>query len=299
MAKEKQKYEKLQAVAPDRHRLQGFSEKPENKENVKLVPAVEKAIRIITLINQAQKSLSLAEIAQELEITKSHCHGLLKTLTYFDWLRFDPATKTYRLHTGMIRDYSAILRERTSPTQIRPQLEAFCEAVQVSCVLSEPLSDATFLVLDNVSASTDIEISYPTGYRLPQDAPAHMRAFLAWHQDHEIDEYLANLSFKKYTRHSVTDPVALREELARTRERGYARSKDEFVEGIMAMALPIFDQEGKVMYIFDCVGRTEAILPREEVISAQLIRSVDTLHRLFASLPPPTFPHPNMRRHRP
>ncbi|WP_161555906.1 IclR family transcriptional regulator [Mangrovicoccus ximenensis] len=258
------------------------------------MPALQKGIRLLRCLNAAQSPLTLAELAQRLDISKSHCHGLLKTLTHFDWLRFDQTSHTYELHHGIGRDLSSMMQQRLDHSAIRPFMEEFTLRAGVSCVLSEPLADHSFLVLDQISAADDLRISYPSGYRLPPDATAHMRAYLGWQREYEIDSWFSIATLKSYTASTATGANDARMAIRATRERGYARSVGEFTDGIMAMALPIFGTDGRVRFIFDCVGRTETVAPREEQIARALVDCVTRIHDLFGSILPPDFPRASL-----
>ncbi|RUR43427.1 IclR family transcriptional regulator [Vreelandella populi] len=290
------KYESLEKNETGQHYLTGLAQAAnEPKDQASLVPALQKAIRLLRLMNAERRPLSLAEMAVKLSISKSHCHGLLKTLVHFDWLRFDPTARNYYLHVGVSRDLSSILDERMNHSTLRPVMEDFTARTGISCVLSEPMPDHSFLIVDQVSAINDIEIFYPSGYRLPADATAHMRAYLAWQKEFEIDAWFAIAQLKKYTIQTASGANDARMAIRETRERGYARSVGEFTEGIMALALPVFSREGRVRYIFDCVGRIETLAQREKVMAEALVQSVSRIHEMFGSKLPPDFPRPMPR----
>lgn len=284
-----QQFERLEE-AEGHHLLKGQVQDTAAAQDVALVPALQKGIRLLRCLNAENRPLTLAELAQRLGISKSHCHGLLKTLTYFDWLRFNPVAHTYELNHGISRDLSSLMRQQLGQSALRPFMEEFTTRTGVSCVLSEPLADHSFLVLDQVSATNDIEISYPSGYRLPPDATAHMRAYLAWQREFEIDSWFSITSLKSYTEATQAGANDARMAIRETRARGYALSVGEFTEGIMAMALPIFGQDGRVRYIFDCVGRVESLAARERVVADVLLNCVTRIHDLFGSPLPPDFP---------
>jgi acetyl-CoA synthetase len=58
---------------------------------------------------------------------------------------------------------------------------------------------------------------------------------------------------RAYTPNTLTEPVALQDELRRVRQMGFAVEIEEFAQGISAVAAPIFDREGKVMGAFGVV----------------------------------------------
>jgi DNA-binding IclR family transcriptional regulator len=57
---------------------------------------------------------------------------------------------------------------------------------------------------------------------------------------------LRTLDLQPITAHSIVDPEALRIECAAIRERGYSFDREEFVLGLVAMAVPVRDAAGEV-----------------------------------------------------
>jgi DNA-binding IclR family transcriptional regulator len=284
-----QAYEKLDLV--DQHWvLRGEVEVPPEAEGVSLVPAVDKSVRILKLLNGYPAGLTLAEIVRATGVTKSHGHGILRTLCDHDWLLFDAASKRYRLYVGIARDLSGALDEELPMRELLPTLDLLSEEAGTSCVLSKPLPDGGFLVVDKRSASNNVEISYPMGFRLPADASAHMRANLAWRSGAEVDRQLARITFHKHTAETIVGEAAVRAELEETRQRGYARSVGEFTEGVMAVALPVFNRKGEVAFTLDCVGTVPSMLPREAAIAGALQRAVGRLHQRLGSQLPAGYP---------
>ncbi|MDW6023411.1 IclR family transcriptional regulator [Mesorhizobium sp. BAC0120] len=255
-----------------------------------IVPALENGIAIVAYLNRkAPRAAGLAEISSTLGISKSHCHSLLKTLTHFDWLSFDEESKTYHLQAGILSDASSLL---SSPiiNVIRPFLTTLVERLELPCVLSEPLSDDTFVVIDRINAHHIMEVSFPVGHRFSRNAAAQMRAYLAWQNPERIDRWMQDWNPVAYTDSTVLDAMSLRAEIGATRRRGYARSVGEFTEGLMALALPIFDRSGRVAYIFNVSSLVNTLLPREEQVAQEMQRTAGQIHRAIAARVPPDFP---------
>ena len=161
-----------------------------------LVPALEKAIRIIALINARAGGLALPDISKATDVTRSHCHAILKTLVAQGWLAYDDRLKTYRLQTGILRDTSSILTTTNQLNLVRPILSRLAHEVGIPVVLSQPLVDGSFLTIDKFSTPHVVEVSFPVGFRAPRDAAAQMRANLAWRSKAEIERSLMRLGTK-------------------------------------------------------------------------------------------------------
>jgi DNA-binding IclR family transcriptional regulator len=254
----------------------------------RLVPALENAIAIVEYLNRTPSHLAaLAEIAAKLGISRSHCHAILKTLTYYGWLKFDSRAKTYRLHSGILASASTVWRSPALDS-IRERLSRIPQAVSTTCTLSQTQADDSFVLIDKWNGP-EIEISVPIGHRYPRDAAAHMRAFIAWQPREALERWIDTWLPVRYTQASIVTPRDLRAEVATTRERGYACSVGEFTIGITSLALPIFDADGEVDFIFSCV-LFGSISPAEEArIATEMRQAALDIHRAIFARPPPAY----------
>ena len=62
-----------------------------------------------------------------------------------------------------------------------------------------------------------------------------------------LQEYLAKDSFKPLTDHTVTDRTKLARLIDDSRRVGFAAVEDELAYGVVAVAVPVFDQGGRVV----------------------------------------------------
>jgi len=255
-----------------------------------LVPAVENALAIVEMLNRiAPQPASLAEIASELSISRSHCHSILKTLTAYSWLHFNERAKDYQLDMGILPSISSVFRSGLLDA-LRQQLDALGQRVQLPLVLSRPQRDEGFILVDKFNVAHLMEVSFPIGHRYPRDAVVQMRAHLAWQPAEYIDQWFARGQAVRYTRRTIVEESAVRAELVRTRERGYARSDEEFAEGLLAIALPVFDHEGNVAFIINCTSAKDLWQRREEEVAQELMVAVENVHARTGARLPDGFP---------
>ena len=62
-----------------------------------------------------------------------------------------------------------------------------------------------------------------------------------------LDEYLASVSLRGLTGHTITSATALRRELRKIRTQGWALVDQELEEGLRSIAAPIKDVDGQVI----------------------------------------------------
>jgi len=70
--------------------------------------------------------------------------------------------------------------------------------------------------------------------------------------DEEIDDLLARTELKKYTRYSITSKAVYKKEILEVRRQGIAYDKEEYIEGMVAFAVPI--KAGNVQAAIWAVG---------------------------------------------
>ncbi|RZA15201.1 MAG: IclR family transcriptional regulator, partial [Proteobacteria bacterium] len=252
--------------------------------------ALDKAIAVIEYLNwQPTEQTTLANISSALEITKSHCHSILKTLQEHGWLRFDERAKTYALHPGLLGSVSKLLAIPTIDI-IRTEITSLVSAIRLPCVVSQPMPDHTFMLIDKFHDPMRIEVSLPIGFRYPRDASAQMRAFLAWLPEEMVLVWFEDWKPVQYTSATLTTQKEIVAELQATRQRGYARSRAEFTDGLMALALPIFGKSGEVEFIINCSAPIDQMSSIEGDVSAAMLQAVQKIHQQTLARLPRDFP---------
>ena len=65
-------------------------------------------------------------------------------------------------------------------------------------------------------------------------------ALLAWLDDKELETYLDKIEYTQFTDTTITSPEVYREELKRTKERGYSIDNGEGAKGVLGIGVPVF-----------------------------------------------------------
>lgn len=254
------------------------------------VPAVVKAIALIRQLNdRGADGATLGGLAEALKITRSHCHAILVTLVQSQWVSYDGASRRYRLNWRVAADTSSALRA-ADITEIDPVVTELAQRVRLPCLISQPMPDGSFVVLRQIDGPNPLEVSIKRGHRFPRDAPAQMKALLAWASEERLAQWLRDWKPVPYTASTIMTAQALREELGRTRKRGYALSLGEFNSGVNSVALPIFDPDGNVWLLLQCPGFAAEVAARAAAIGREMQNAVARIHALIGGRPPEKFP---------
>lgn len=73
------------------------------------------------------------------------------------------------------------------------------------------------------------------------------KILLASLNETELESYLRSNPLKRFTSRTICDPKKLVDELKIVLARGYARTRDEFCEGLSAVAVPVRDPWGIII----------------------------------------------------
>jgi IclR family KDG regulon transcriptional repressor len=100
-------------------------------------------------------------------------------------------------------------------------------------------SDGQVILIDKVDSAYGIKLSSEIGMRMPVLAGAGIKAMLSQLSDEEIDEILSRTELKRYTPYSILDKAVYKEEILEVRRQGIAYDREEYIEGMVAFAVPI------------------------------------------------------------
>ena len=203
----------------------------------KRVPAVDKSFAMLELLAASGQALGISQMAGELGLNKSTVFNLAHTLTDLGVL--ERAGDKFNLGLGLYL-LAKVSRERSDVISLaRPFLEQVCAATNLSVFLGMR-SGLKAVILDKVDSPVDLKISSDVGIRIPILAGAAGKALLCQMPDQELEELLAQFSDQKFARYTHTGKKQYKNELALVRAEGIATDHEEYLEGIMALAAPLF-----------------------------------------------------------
>jgi DNA-binding IclR family transcriptional regulator len=196
------------------------------------VPAVARAAGILRAL-AGRREATLSDLARTVGIYKSTAHGILHTLSAFELVERDPATRRYRLGSALV----TLGRAAQDPDELgilaRPHLVHLSRLSGETAALH--LGDhAGSVIVASEESSQPLKVTAPPGFRLPAHAGAVAKIIEAYGS-----AALRSRALPAFTRRSITDPDRWRRELERVRRAGFAVDDMEFQDGIRAIAAPI------------------------------------------------------------
>jgi DNA-binding IclR family transcriptional regulator len=229
----------------------------------RLVPAVDRAARLLELLEVHGQPMTISELARQLGINKGTTRDLLETLRTHGLLERDEDRKQYRLGPRLARLGIAALGQLDLASVARPFLIDLADEINGAVVLLVPQGERATIVDKVDGGRVAVEASATVGRRIPLAAGASGKVFLAYLEDAERAQYWANLTHP--TARTITDPALYAKELERVRRRGYATDDEEYLTGVRAACAPVFDARGRLTAAVLIIGLTGSLLVEDLV----------------------------------
>jgi IclR family acetate operon transcriptional repressor len=213
---------------------------------------VRNAMQALTVLAE-QGPLSLTGLAGELGLGKSTVHLLLRTLRADGMVDYDAASRLYRVGLRVFEIGATALEQSGFGARLTGAMEDLARHCNESVSLGV-LNAGSVLFVQRVESPEILRADIRLGTRMPLHASASGKALLAAMSEAEIDRELPELRLSGSARRTVRERDALLAELWHVRERGYARQAEEFVDGIGAVAAPVFAAGGRVLAALSIAG---------------------------------------------
>ncbi len=210
--------------------------------------------RILSLFEMPEvEERSVSEIAKSLEMLPSKVSRMLKTLETEGLVEKSPATGRYRIGARFLQ--IGLLYALNHPLRriILPHLE---QAARDLGLL------AGWGIFKNGKAIIVDRLQFDKGppvHLLGSDVPLHSscygKLFLAYLPEHDLERFLHSVAFDRLTPATLDSAEAMRSELRKVRERGYAVDEGETREDLVGIAAPILDESGELAAALTVSGR--------------------------------------------
>jgi DNA-binding IclR family transcriptional regulator len=213
------------------------------------VQSVQRAAALLEAIAGSAGPRTAPELAELCGLNRSTAWRLLATLEEEGLVDRDPASNRYSIGPAATR--LAAAATDSLPRAARPHLEELSRRTGETVSLAVPRR-LQLVYVDQVQAPHVMAADW-LGRAVPLHATSTGKALLATLPPEELDAALTQ-SLLPFTDSTITDPAELREELARTRRRGYAVSRGELEAALWGASAPVRDREQRAIAVVSVWG---------------------------------------------
>lgn len=226
----------------------------------------------------AWAGVGIAEIADELEMSRSTTHRYLSTLVALGFMEQTRGRK-YRLTLMVTRLGLEAMNGMGLAEQAHVDLEELRRSTDYTASIAV-LDGMEIVYMDRVPSYRhrrhEQELGLRVGSRLPAYCTALGKLLLA-HLPAVEEQHLAEMVLVERAPNTIASRAMLREELDEILDLGYAVNDEECEQGVLAIAAPVRDQSREVIAAAGLMASTAAIsLPDlTDALGPHLIATAD------------------------
>ena len=215
------------------------------------IRTLDRAFSILRIVARHPQGVGVSVIAAELGLAKSTISRLLAAMDSWEVV-VRTAENRFRIGPEPVQWVGHQPLNFTLPALTRPILRKIAdetgEAVSI-CVLEG------FYVsyLDHVQSYRDIQVRDWTGEQVPPHVSSAGKVLLAFSESDFVEAFLKR-PLLPYTDRSIVDPDELRKELIAVRGQGCAITNEEYGEGIVGLAVPVFNNHDNIVAAINVYG---------------------------------------------
>jgi DNA-binding IclR family transcriptional regulator len=207
-------------------------------------PALDRALAVLEFVSAHPEGVTRQEVKEGLGFTTNLVFRLTRALLAHGYVEIQEPGRRLMLTRKMLamsqpkRDERSLVQMAHEP--MRWLRDFTGESAHVGVRV-----DQNCLVLDRVIGSQPYKCYVEAGTMGPLHAAAPGKVMLAWLPEKELDEFLAEYSFRALTATTITSRRGFADHLRLVRQRGYAMDLGETMEGHHCLGAPIFDAKEK------------------------------------------------------
>lgn len=211
----------------------------------KLVPALDRGIRILDHVARAKNYPSLTDIARHLDIAKSSAHTLCNTLVQLELLIRRP-DQSYQLGPHVMRWSNAFVATADLVAEFAAIFHEI-DMLTAETITLSVLEGAEVMYIACRNSTLPLGITFRIGMRLPAPFTATGKSILSTMPNRQVRAIMANRWPQPLTGNSVPDIDSLIAELDETRQRGFSIDNGQVRDGMTCLGVSVRNSSNKVV----------------------------------------------------
>ena len=206
-----------------------------------------RGLLILEKVATSSRALTVADLLEELDIPKPTVHRITAQLEEAGYLQYEPNNKRLTIGAKLKNIGFDVLTNRVSTAPRHAILRALSEEIEETCNCTMLDGDHT-IYFDRVESDWPYRIDLKIGSHLPLHCTASGKLYLAHMPANQRKKLISAAPLKQYTERSITDRVQLEAELKLIKRDGIGVDEEEFVPGMVALAVPVFNAKNEMCF---------------------------------------------------
>ncbi|AYY12599.1 IclR family transcriptional regulator [Actinobacteria bacterium YIM 96077] len=220
---------------------------------MKLTRSLLRGFEVLEALAEEGRPLGPARVAERVGLDKATVSRLLATLSHAGYVTRDPTAGNYRITARVLRLSRAFLEQCDLRGIARPHLTRLRDEVGETVHLGQADGDQ-IAYIDKLETARSVRLVSAIGQTMPVTTTALGKAMLSALDEPDRSMIISALGLPARTARSLTDPQDLIDDLDRTARRGYAIDQEENEDGVICVAVPVKDGDGRLVAAISISG---------------------------------------------
>ncbi|MEH6473134.1 MAG: IclR family transcriptional regulator [Halopseudomonas sp.] len=207
--------------------------------------AALRALSVLEAVASSAEPITATEINQKLKLPKPTMHRLCQMLELEGYLQpsldgrgYRPGNRLSKMAMGVLSNNDHLRTERHAI------LQRLSNEVGETCNISIP-DGVEMVYFDRVETHWPLRVQLQINDRVPVYCTASGKLFLSNLPSAKRGRLIDKLHFERRTPNTINDKEQLKAELKRIRRDDIGIDNEEFMQGMVAVAVPLRNQEGQ------------------------------------------------------
>lgn len=202
-----------------------------------------KAFAILECVAGITGPASMSGIIRATGITKPSAHRVVNMLCELGFLERDATGLGFVCGVNLVELAYRVIRSSAPRGMRHAILEQLAQHVGETCNYGV-LDGARVTYLDRVESKWPLGLRFDAGSQVPAHCTAIGKLLLAKLSDGQLNGLLSSVPLARYTARTLTNPLHLRRALAEIRQTGIGIDDQEFMDGVVCVAVPVLMADG-------------------------------------------------------
>jgi IclR family acetate operon transcriptional repressor len=241
----------------------------------------ERALHLLEIIANASPPPTLRDLTDGIELPKATTHRFVSLLEKLGFVQRTLDGRHYHVGQRLTTLALDAMRNSFSMAPRRAILTSLVREIGETCNIAM-LDGSEMIYIDRVESNWPLQIRLGVGSRIPLYCTASGKLFLSLMPRPLQRSLLGSRPLQQHTARTIVDPATLQATLETIRETEVGTDNEEFIEGMTAAAVPVFDQHGTICATVAVHGPTARLpLQRAIELAPALKKAADQIAQTF------------------
>lgn len=208
--------------------------------------SIMRALTILEEVALLGHPVTPTELNKELKLPKPTIHRLFATLEGAGFLKRVLDGRRFTVGPRLRTMALSFLHTEEQQVLMRAVLEGISKKIGETANISVP-DQNRMQYIDRVETRWPLRVQFPVGSHVPLHCTSAGKMYLSSMRPAARNRLLKYLTLEKHAKNTITDAKVLEADLAEIAERGYSTDNEEFIDGMVAVAVPVRDSQGRLL----------------------------------------------------